>query len=93
MKPAAHRGNVRLLPVRPPRDETIALTVLASMTDYAALRGWCARVVTCGRPATPQDVVHALLARLLADPELAADVAADLREGAGADVIADYVCW
>ena len=75
------------------RDQTIALTVLPPTPTYLALLRWCDRVAGPGAAPSPQDVLGALLARLLVDKELAANLAADLREGAGADEIENYAGW
>ena len=64
-------------------------------SEYRALQQWCERTgVGLGRlELSPQDVMHALVLRLLVDPVLAADLAADLREGSSSDAMAAYVCW
>jgi hypothetical protein len=66
-----------------------ALTVLQPMSMYRALQQWCSRAgIAAGTPdLSPHDVVHALVLRLLADPDLAADVTADLKEEAQARAV------
>lgn len=86
---------VRRLPVRrlpAPGEEAVALTVLQPVEHHTALLRWCDGFAA-GRRPEPHEVVQALLRRLLADPELAADLAADLREGTSADDLAGYVGW
>jgi hypothetical protein len=85
-------GNVRVLPVR--QEEPSVLTVIQSGSDRAALEAWCHQAtVAAGRRPAAHEVVMALVRRLLADPALRADVAADLREGAGRSDVARYSAW
>ncbi len=91
-------GSVgRALPARlsPARDQAAALTALQPLAGYGALQQWCERTgAGLGRPELPpQEVLRALVQRMLVDPELAADLVADLRDSSTTEEVAAYVGW
>jgi hypothetical protein len=70
-------------------------TVLLSSVEHDALTQWCgwAAGELGNRNLAPQEVLRGLVARLVADPELAGDVLADLRERACLGDIREFARW
>ena len=59
--------------------------------ELAAFASWCREAGVS--PADDHLVLRHLVLRLVADPELAADVRGDLREGRTAEDVARYIGW
>jgi hypothetical protein len=78
-----------------PADLSMSTTVLLAPDEHGALTRWCAQAAReLGRPSVAcHEVLQGLVARLLADPRLAADVLADFRERAGIAEIQRFAAW
>jgi hypothetical protein len=78
-----------------PADLSISTTVQLAPDQHGALMRWCAQAAReLGRPSLAcHEVLQGLAARLVADPLLAADILADLREGAGIGEIQRFAAW
>jgi hypothetical protein len=82
------------LPVQP-TSLPLAATVLLTEVEHSALAQWCreASALLSGRGVTPHEVLRALVARVVSDAKLAADVLADLRAPTTMDDIRRYTAW
>jgi hypothetical protein len=78
-----------------PSDLSMSTTVLLAPDEHGALMRWCGQAASeLGRSSVAcQEVLQGLVARLVADPRLAADVLADFRERAGIAEIQRFAAW
>ena len=72
-------------------DSLGTLTVRLDPVELAAFAGWCQEAGV--GPADGCVVLRHLVLRLVADPGLAADVRADLREGRTVEEISQFSKW
>jgi hypothetical protein len=82
------------VPVQP-TNLPLAATVLLTEGEHNALAQWCreASALLSGRGIAPHEVLRALVARVVSDARLAADVLADLRTPTTMDDIRRYTAW
>jgi hypothetical protein len=90
--PAGHDSAP--LPAQP-TNLPLAATVLLTEIEHKVLAQWCreASARLSGRVVTPHEVLRALVARLVCDARLAADLLADLRAPTTMDDIRRYTAW
>lgn len=76
-------------------DLSMSTTVLLAPDEHGALTRWCLQAAReLGRTSvTRHEVLQGLVARLIADPRLAADILADFRERAGIAEIQRFAAW
>jgi hypothetical protein len=82
-------------PDDPPSNQSMSTTVPLAPNEHGALTRWCAQAAReLGRPSVAcHEVLQSLVARLIADPRLAADVLSDFRERAGFVEIQRFAAW